>query len=137
MSYIPCVVLCICIFVAYFLHNSSYLLTLRLYCPSPHALFPLVTTSLFYTFVSLLLLSYSLVCWVLQVPCISDIIQSLPFPNLLHLAQYLSSPPMLLQMANFHSLLWLSSIPLYSWTTSSLVLCAWTLRLPPYLGYCK
>ena len=47
------------------------------------------------------------------------------------------SPYMLLQMSKFHSLLWLSSIPLYLYSTSLSVFCWWTLRLLPYLGNCK
>ena len=43
--------------------------------------------------------------------------------------------PMLLQMALlFHSFSWLSNIPLYRCTTSSLFLCRWTLRLLPCSG---
>ena len=45
---------------------------------------------------------------------------SLPLSDLFHLAQCLPSPSMLLQMAKLHSFLWLSSIPLYIHTTSSL-----------------
>ena len=45
---------------------------------------------------------------------------------------------MLLQMASFCSFLWLSNIPLYICTTTSLpFLCQWTFRLLPCSGYCK
>ena len=51
---------------------------------------------------------------------ISDIIWYLSLSNLLHLVWSSLGPSMLLQMALFHSFLWLSHIPLYICTTSSL-----------------
>ena len=48
----------------------------------------------------------------------SEIIWYLSFSDLFHLA-YLQGPSMLLQMAGFHYFLWLSSIPLCMYTTSS------------------
>ena len=44
------------------------------------------------------------------IPHISDTIQYLSFSDLFHLAQYPSGPSMMLQMAKFHSFLWMSSI---------------------------
>ena len=44
----------------------------------------------------------------------------LSLSDLLHLAWSSLAPSMLLQMALFHSFSWLSNIPLYLWTTSSL-----------------
>ena len=42
---------------------------------------------------------------------------------------------MLLQMALFHSLLWLSSIPLFRYATASLsFICQWTFKLLPWTG---
>ena len=43
---------------------------------------------------------------------------------------------MLLQMALFHSFLWLSNSPLNICTTSLSFFCQWAFRLRPCLGYC-
>ena len=54
-----------------------------------------------------------------------------------HSVQYPFGSSMLLQMAKFHSFSWLSHIPLYVCTTSLCVHLLMTLRMLPYLGYCK
>ncbi len=58
--------------------------------------------------------------------------------GLLHLEWHSPGASMLLQMALCCRFLWLSSIPLYKYTTSSLsVTCWWTFRLFPGFCYCK
>ena len=77
------------------------------------------TTHLFSIPVSLLLFCYITSC-IFQIPHVSDIMQYLSLSDLFHLAEYPLGPSMLLQMAEFHSFLWLSSIPLYISTMFSL-----------------
>ena len=61
--------------------------------------------------------------------------------GLFHLAYSYCLPglPMLLQMAEFPSFSWLNNIP-FVYSVPHLLyifICHWTLRLSPYLGYCK
>ena len=50
--------------------------------------------------------------------CFLDSIWHLSFSDLFHSAQYPLGPPLLPQMARFHSFLWLSHVPSYLCTTS-------------------
>ena len=63
----------------------------------------------------------------------------LTLSDLLHLGQSSLGPSMLLQLALFSSILWLSHIPLYICITYSLpiFICWWTFWLLPCLRYCK
>ena len=58
-------------------------------------------------------------CAIFYIPCISDTMWYLSFSDLLHLVWKSLVASMLLQMALFHSFLWLSSISLSICTTSS------------------
>ena len=60
------------------------------------------------------------ICTIFSIPHISNITWHLSFSDLLHSVWESLGPSMLLQMASFHSFLWLSSIPLHIRTTSSL-----------------
>ena len=93
-----------------------------LICPSPPSLCSLVTASLCSTSVSLLLfcIYVCLFVCIFQIPHVSGITWSLFFSVWLHSVWSSPGPTMLLQMARFHSFLWLSSIPLCRWTTFSL-----------------
>ena len=117
---------------------ETYFITkdLYLWIPNPYfvplpSLYPLVTTDLFATSMSLFL-CYSLcymymymlykyiyvqciLCYMYYLDSIYVISYSicLSLSHLFHLALCPSNPSMLLQMAKFHSFLWLSSIPLW------------------------
>ena len=67
-----------------------------------------------------------------MIPHRNNIIWSLSFSVWLHLMWSSLDPSMLLQMASFHSFLWLSNIPLYSYLTFN-TLSQWLeeLRVPP------
>ena len=61
-----------------------------------------------------------------------------PLSDLLHSVRHSLCPSMLLQMALFHSFQWLSNIPLYIHTTSSLPILLWmNIWVASMSFYCK
>ena len=100
---------------------------------------PLVAICLFSIFMSLFFFYF--LCFVFQIPHVSELRQYLPFSDLFRLAYHLDWL-MLSQMARF-KFLWLSNIALcvlhtYFFHLLSFYIClSWTLRLFPHLDYCK
>ena len=73
-----------------------------------------------------------------KIPHISGNIWCLSFPfGLTSFSMIISNLSLLLQMARFHSLLWLIFHCIYTPHPLHLFLCRWTFRWLPYLGYCK
>ena len=111
VSYIPCAVHYI--LMAYFIHNSLCLLIPNHYFFPPLFLSPLLITNLF-SISKRLFLFYHIHLFILIMynACLS-------LYDIFHYAQHPPGLPMLLQMAQYHPFLWLSSIPLCIHTTSS------------------
>ena len=111
VSYIPCAVHYI--LMAYFIHNSLCLLIPNPYFFPPLFLSPLLITNLF-SISKRLFLFYHIHLFILITynACLS-------LYDIFHYAQHPPGLPMLLQMAQYHPFLWLSSIPLCIHTTSS------------------
>ena len=63
--------------------------------------------------------------------------QCFSFSDLLHSVWRSEGPPMLVQMAWFHSFYWSGNIPLIHVPLLYPFFCWWTFRLLPCLGYCK
>ena len=85
----------------------------------------------------LILRAMFLCCWRISMVCLSlELVGSMMFSlsDFLHSAWQSLDLSTTLQMAQFYSFLWLSNIPLYICTTSSLSIpCWWTFRLLPCL----
>ena len=109
------------------------------FIPFPN-LSPLVALNLFTKSVSLFLIVSKFVCIIffLLILHICDIIWYLSFSVLLHLAWQSLNPSMLLQMALFIVFDgWVIFHCVYVWHLLYPLLCQCTLRLFPYLAYCK
>ena len=119
---IPCVVQYILVTYLFYTQQLVPLNPLPLSCPSPPSLSPLVTTSLFSTYLSLFLFCYiDQFVSIFQIPHISDIIQCLSFSDI-SLSIIPSKSIHNVAGDKIHSFLWLSSTPLYLYT-SSLSIC--------------
>ena len=94
--------------------------------PSTLSLFSIIKSLLEFGSLSSPPPSHMFICFVFQIPHMSEIIWYLSFSGLFHLAQYNLVPFTSLQMARFHSFWWLSNIPLYTYLCVCIHTCAHT-----------
>ena len=107
--------------------------------PTPCSFLPLLSIHLFSTSVSRFLPCKPVHLYHFSRFHIYALIYDICFSlsDLLHSVWQSLHPSMSLQMTQFCSFLWLSNIPLYICTTSSLSIHRWAFRSLPWPGYCK
>ena len=130
--------------VIYFIHISVYMsipISHFITPPPLHSCFPsLVSIHLSSTYVSQFLPCKPVHRYHFSRFHIYALIYNICFPlsDLLHSVWQSLDSSTSLQMTQFCSALWLSNIPLYICTTTSLSICSrWAFMLLPWTGYCK
>ena len=104
----------------------------------PHTISALVTISVFSTSMTFLLLYISSLVPLFQILHISDIISYVFLCLIYFNSVWVSRFIHVAAKSIILFFLWLSNIPLYTCTSSSLsIFCQWTFRLLPCLGCCK